>query len=116
MRALHAISTILFLLGAGFFVFDLACHLINFLYVFFGLPAPPLVEGLLTKISLESFWKAISKDNYEITKSMGENFIPPKLWDTIAHLPAPTGLIVISLVLYIPYKFLSLLGLGKKSA
>jgi len=114
MRAIQAISTILFLIALGFFLFDLFCHLYEFTCQLFGMTCPSVVQGVLEKISIENIWSDISKENYVLSKSLAETIIPSGIWTTIMHMPAPTVLFILSMIFYIPFKILKLLGVAAK--
>ena len=100
MRTLQAISTFLLLIAVGFFLFDL-------MYQW-------ALHGQFKVLSIEAVWTDTNKDSYESVQSIAETIIPTDQWLFFSHLPAALVLLIIAAVFYLPFRLLSLLGLGKK--
>jgi hypothetical protein len=100
MRLLGTISTTLLLVGIGFFLFDLRYHL--------------AVSWEFRVLSIREVWTDLGRDSFDTARGMAASFLPSDMVEMALNLPVPVAFLAIAAVFYLPFKILSLLGVGKK--
>lgn len=94
MRFLESFPPLLLIIGIGLGLYEtLACW----------------INKMPLKIrSVEELYKSISVEHYNHIRATGMMYIPSDKWDSVAHLPAPVLLFILSVIFYAIFRLLCL--------